>query len=229
MFRSFSLVAHGVRRCRVVAKAERGPRNTRPSHVFDLSVSRHTRLCHGRFDESGVEGIPGVAGAWKPRVSAWPRRTRGAEADFGLSRIPASRDIYFDVVISLANPATYPAAEARSGHVAERKARQKNSKHPVFDMSGHRQVPFDFAPLSFERHGRWAKQTCNVTKKLAFARAVALGLEPSEEIRRWYAVIACTIQKTNARILRGEPVPAASTSPPNRWLAGTRDLGLAGR
>ena len=108
-------------------------------------------------------------------------------------------------------------------------ARRKNAKHPVYSTAGHRQVPFDFAPLSFERHGRWAKQTIGVTKKLAFARAAALELEPAEEIRRWYAVIACTIQKTNAKILRGEPVPAASTSPPNRWFAGVRDLGLAGR
>ena len=84
-------------------------------------------------------------------------------------------------------------------------------------------------PLSFERHGRWARQTISITKKLAFARAVALGLEPSEETKRWYAVIACTIQKTNARILRGEPVPAAAPSPPNRWFSGSRDLGLVGR
>ena len=178
---------------------------------------------------SGVEGIPEVAGAWKPRVAAWPRRTRGAVADFGLSHIAGSRDIYFDVVLSLANPETYPVSETRTGHVAEMKARRKNAKHPVYDSNRQRMVPFDFAPLSFERHGRWARQTISITKKLAFARAVALGLEPSEEIRRWYAVIACTIQKTNARILRGEPVPAAAPSPPNRWFSGSRDLGLAGR
>ena len=105
----------------------------------------------------------------------------------------------------------------------------KNRKHPVFDAVTHRRrVPFDFAPLSFERHGWWAKETTQVTKTLAFHRAAALGLEPSDEIRRWYAIIACTIQRTNAKILRGEAVPAARSAPSSFWAAGSRYLGLAG-
>ena len=53
-----------------------------------------------------------------------------------------------------------------------------------------------------------ANETVSFTKKLATRRALAAGLEPAEEIRRWYAVIACAIQRTHATIRRGEPVPA---------------------
>ena len=67
------------------------------------------------------------------------------------------------------------------------------------------------------------------TKNLASRRALCAGLDPSEEIRRWYAVIACAIQRTNAKILRGEPVPAAVAPPVWRRLDGGfgRDLGVA--
>ena len=71
--------------------------------------------------------------------------------------------------------------------------------------------PFDFSALSFERHGFWAKETVGFIKKLAHSRAAALGLEPSAEIQRWYAVISCCIQRSNAKILRGEPVPGRPT------------------
>ena len=103
--------------------------------------------------------------------------------------------------------------------------------HPVFDARFRRQVPFDFVALSFERHGRWAKETISFTKKLATRRALGAGLEASEEIRRWYAVIACAIQRSNAKILRGEPVPAVVARAFFAWRRlGSgfgRDLGVA--
>ena len=129
---------------------------------------------------------------------------------------------------SLANPETYPSCERKAGWLAEHKARAKNRDHPIFDSQTHRRMhPFDFCALSFERHGFWAKETVGFIKKLASSRAVALGLEPSEEIRRWYAVISCCIQRSNAKILRGEPVPGRSTPPPSRFAAMGRDLGFA--
>ena len=149
---------------------------------------------------SGVDGIPGVVADWKPHVEVWPRATRGAEADVGFYRIPGSRDTYVDAVCSLANPETYPGCERKAGKVAEKKARDKNRDHPVFDPQTHRRMhAFDFCALSFERHGFWAKETVGFVKKLATSRAVALGLEPSEEIRRWYAAISCCIQRSNAK------------------------------
>ena len=87
--------------------------------------------------------------------------------------------------------------------------------------------PFAFCALSFERHGFWAKETVGFVKKLASSRALSLGLEPSEEIRRWYAVISCSIQRANAKVLRGEPVPGRPTPPPSRFSALGRDLGFA--
>ena len=101
----------------------------------------------------------------------------------------------------------------------------KNRDHPVFDPVTHRRMhPFDFSALSFERHGFWAKETVGFIKKLAHSRAAALGLEPSAEIQRWYAVISCCIQRSNAKILRGEPVPGRPTPPPSRFAATGRDL-----
>ena len=93
-------------------------------------------------------------------MEVWPRATRGAEADVGFYRIPASRDTYVDAVCSLANPETYPGCERKAGNVAEKKARDKNRDHPVFDPQTHRRMhAFDFCALSFERHGFWAKET----------------------------------------------------------------------
>ena len=181
-----------------------------------------------------VKGVDGIAGAfweWKPHVAAWPRRTRDAEADVGFFRLPGMRDTYVDGVISYADPATYPGCESTPGHVAELKKRDKHRSHPVFDANLRRRVPFDFVALSFERHGQWAKEAVIFTKKLATRRAEAAGLEPAEEIRRWYAVVSCSIQRTNAKLLRGEPVPAASDRSGLRRFGGGfgRDLGVAGR
>ena len=135
-------------------------------------------------------------------------------------RLPGSRDAYVDAVCSL--------TERKAGGLAEHKARAKNTDHPIFDNQTHRRMhPFDFCALSFERHGFWAKETVGFIKKLASSRAVALGLEPSEEIRRWYAVISCCIQRSNAKVLRGEPVPGRPTPPPSRFAAMGRDLGFA--
>ena len=126
------------------------------------------------------------------------------------------------------NPATHPSCAQTAGFVAELKARAKNADHPVFDAQTRRRMyTFDFCALSFERHGFWAKETVGFVKKLATSRAVALGLEPSEEIRRWYAVISCCVQRSNAKVLRGEPVPGKPTSPPSRFIATGRDLGFA--
>ena len=72
-------------------------------------------------------------------------------------------------------------------------------------------------------------KTVSFTKNVASRRALGAGLDPSEEIRRWYAVIACAIQRSNAKILRGEPVPAAVAPPAWRRLGSgfSRDLGVA--
>ena len=176
---------------------------------------------------SGRDGIPGVIADWKPRVDVWPRATRGAEADIGFYRLPGSRDTYVDAVCSLANPETYPGCEHTTGKVAEDKARDKNRDHPVFDRQTRRRMySFDFRALSFERHGFWAKETVGFIKTLAHSRAASLGLEPSAEIRRWYAVISCCLQRANAKILRGEPVPGRPTPAPSRFSALGRDLGF---
>ena len=174
---------------------------------------------------SSADGIPGVVADWKPHVDVWPRATRGAEADVGFYRLPGHRDTYVDAVCSLANPDTYPGCERTPGKIAEDKARDKNRDHPVFDPVTHRRMhPFDFCALSFERHGFWAKETVGFIKKLAHSRAAALGLEPSAEIQRWYAVISCCMQRSTAKILRGEPVPGRPTPPPSRFAATGRDL-----
>ena len=177
---------------------------------------------------AGADGIPGVVAAWKPQVDAWPRATRGAEADAGFFRIPGSRDTYVDAVCSYANPQTYAGCESTAGKVAERKANQKNADHPVFDPQTRRRLhPFDFCALSFERHGFWAKETISFTRKLAHARASGLGLDPSAEICRWYGIISCCIQRANAKVLRGEPVPARHSPPPVRLFSMGRDLPLS--
>ena len=88
---------------------------------------------------------------------------------------------------------------------------------------------FNFCALAFERHGYWAKKTIGFTKKLAFARATALGLDPAAEICRWYGIISCCLQRANAKVLRGEPVPGRhSAPPPGRFLSLGRDLALVG-
>ena len=138
--------------------------------------------------------------------------------------------MYVDGVLSLANPATYPGCVNRSGHLAELKKRSKHGDRPVFYARHRRIHPFNFVALSFERHGFWAKETVSFTKRLAYCRAVMLGLEPSEEVRRWYAVIACTLQRSNAKILTGEAIPACPLLSRQRWgFTASRDLILAGR
>ena len=72
-----------------------------------------------------------------------------------------------------------------------------------------------------------AKETIGFTKKLAFARATALGLDPVAEICRWYGIISCCLQRANAKVLRGEPVPGRhSAPPPGRFFSLGRDLAL---
>ena len=138
--------------------------------------------------------------------------------------------MYVDGVLSLANPATYVGCENRAGHLAELKKRAKHRDRPVFDARHRRMHPFNFVALSFERHGFWARETVSFTKRLAMCRATMLGLEPSDEIQRWYAVIACTLQRSNAKILKGEAIPACPSLSRQRWgFAANHDLPLAGR
>ena len=124
--------------------------------------------------------------------------------------------------------------KASSSGTAELKKRMKHRMRSVFDQNHRRRTPFNFVALSFERHGFWCRETVSFTKRLAACKATALGLEPSAEIQQWYAVIACALQRTNAKILRGEPVPAC-TFPRGRvgFALGDRflgrDLPLAGR
>ena len=48
---------------------------------------------------------------------------------------------------------------------------------------------FDECAIAFERQGYLAAEIVGVIKQLAYCRALALGLELSAEIRRWYGVI----------------------------------------
>ena len=178
----------------------------------------------------GAEGIPGVVVDWKPEVAAWPRATRGYEADIGLFHIPGARDIYIDAVLGLANPSSYRGCENRAGTVAELHARRKNLEHPVFDRNtGRRLHPFDFRALAFERHGFIAKETAALICKFARLKAAHFELDPSEETRRWYVALSCCVQRANAKILRGEAVPGRGSSVPSRLLLGGRnDLALCG-
>ena len=190
----------------------------------------HDTVCAEVADlAGGDERIPGVVVDWKAQVDAWPRTTRGYEADVGLYHIPGERDIYLDAVLSLANPRTYPGCENKAGKVAELWARRKNAEHPVFDrQTGRRLQPFDFCALAFERHGFIAKETKSFIQKLARIKAAHYELDPSEEIRKWYTVISCCIQRANAKILCGDPTPSRRRAPPRSLLAGPHDLALCG-
>ena len=124
--------------------------------------------------------------------------------------VAGSKHTYVDAVCSYANPQTSAGCESTAGKIAERTANKKNSEHPVFDPMTLRRIhPFDFCALSFERHGFWAKETISFTRKLAHARASALGLNPSAEICRRYGMISCCIQRANAKVLRGDSPGAA--------------------
>ena len=190
----------------------------------------HDTVCAEFGDlAGGSEGIPGVVVDWKSQVAAWPRSTRGYEADLGLFHIPGERDIYLDGVLSLANPRTYRGCENKAGKVAELWARRKNLDHPVFDRNtGRRLHPFDFRALAFERHGFIAKETAALIRKLAHLKAAHFELDPSEETRRWYVALSCCVQRANAKILRGEAVPGRGASIPSRLLSGNRDLAVCG-
>ena len=128
------------------------------------------------------------AGASDEEVAAWPRATRGYEADVGLFHIPGERDLYLDGVLSLANPRTYPGCEDKAGKVAELWARRKNLEHPVLDRNtGRRLHSFDFRALASERHGFIAKESVALIRKFASRKAAHFELDPSAEISKWYA------------------------------------------
>ena len=138
----------------------------------------------------------------------------------GDSRLPPGWPIH---------PRSYPGCENKAGKVAELWARRKNAEHPVFDRStGRRLQPFDFRALAFERHGFIAKETQKLLQKLATLKAAHYEFDNSEEIRRWYAVISCCVQRANAKILSGDPIPSRRRPPPRSLLAGPRDLALCG-
>ena len=108
-------------------------------------------------------------------------------------------------------------------------ARRKNAEHPVFDRStGRRLQPFDFCALAFERHGFIAKETKSLIQKLARIKAAHYELDESEEIRKWYTVISCCVQRANAKVLRGDATPGQRSSVPPRLLSGNRDLAVCG-
>ncbi len=99
----------------------------------------------------------------------------------------------------------------------------------MFDRStGQRLQPFDFCALAFERHGYMAKETAALIRKLATLKANAFELDPSEEIRKWYTVLSCCVQRANAKVLRGDATPGQRSSVPPRLLSGNRDLALCG-
>ena len=176
---------------------------------------------------AGCDGIPGATAAWKPDVAAWREHP---EPDALFDNLPGTRATYIDGVISLANPATYPGCERKAGHLAELKKRDKHRQRPVFDAHHRRCLPFDFKALSFERHGFWSREAVVLTQRLAARKASMLGLEPSSEIQHWYAVIACAIQRINAKILRGAAFLACACPIPRAGFATERrDLSMAGR
>ena len=105
----------------------------------------------------------------------------------------------------------------------------KNTEHPIFDRdTGRRLHPFNFRALSFERHGYIAKETTSLIRTFAVKKAEFLQLDSSEEIRRWYTVLSCCVQRANARVLSGDAVPGRRNPPPSWLLAGRHDLALCG-
>ena len=147
----------------------------------------------------------------------------------GLHHIPGERDLYLDGVLSLANPQSYAGCENKAGKVAELWARRKNAEHPVFDRTtGRRLQPFNFRALAFERHGYIAKETQKLIQTLARIKAAHFELDHSEEIRKWYTVISCCIQRANAKILSGDPTPGRRHPAPRSLLAGARDFAPCG-
>ena len=117
-------------------------------------------------------------------MDAWPRTTRGYEADVGLYHIPGERDIYLDAVLSLANPRTYPGCENKAGKVAELWARRKNAEHPVFDrQTGRRLQLFDFCALAFElRSSKSEKQALKIVRFQRHLR-LAISLYVLQDLR----------------------------------------------
>ena len=86
--------------------------------------------------------------------------------------------------------------------------------------------PFDFRAVAFERHGFIARETVALIRKLANLKAAHFELEPSAERRR-YVVLSRCVQRANAKIFRGDPVPRRGASIPSRLLVGGRhDLAL---
>ena len=78
------------------------------------------------------------------------------------------------------------------------------------------------------RHGFIAEETVGIVRKLACLRAAAFELEPAAEIRKWYTILSCCVQRANAKVLRGEARPGERSPVPSRLLLGTRDLAVCG-
>ena len=156
--------------------------------------------------------------------SNWRNSSRGPEVFYELRRRTAA-----SAPLAGLSANSEGCCENKAGKVAELWARRKNAEHPVFDrQTGRRLQPFDFCALAFERHGFIAKETKNFIQKLARIKAAHYELDPSEEIRKWYTVISCCIQRANAKILCGDPTPSRRRAPPRSLLAGPHDLALCG-
>ena len=160
--------------------------------------------------------VPGAKVRWRPVVPEWPQPGgMSGIPDLGVDGLPG-RLTFADIVLSFA--CTHKGAADKPGLATQHACSAKYSKYPVYDsVTRRRKVPFDLSPLGFERHGRWSVSARKFTGKAAHARAAALGIDFSSEVQRWYAIVACTIQKTNAKVLRGDPSPI-TVSAPDRWL-----------
>ena len=106
---------------------------------------------------------------------------------------------------------------------------EKCDRYSVTDASGRRVVPFDFEPLAFELHGRWGTRARAFVQRLAFYRSQAFGGEFSAEVARAYGIVSVGLQRANACLLLGKPLPG-ETQPRRKFarLTGPPDLPLAG-
>ena len=85
-----------------VSKGGCGIRTHDLKELQRLYVSSALLVAPAVFAATGERIDADAVGA--EEVDAWPRTTRGYEADVGLYNIPGERDLYLDGVISLANP-----------------------------------------------------------------------------------------------------------------------------
>jgi len=129
--------------------------------------------------------------------------------DLAFVGLPASRKVFADVVCTLAD--VHPEGGVRAGVQAKEWEKQKRLRYPVTDAQGRRSVPFDFVPLAFELHGRWGEDARAFGQRLAYARASAFGSDFSAEVARLYAIVSVGLQRGNAALILGNPMPGDPT------------------